>query len=220
MLNQDETWSWNTLNQDETACFVVMKHAVSCQWNTLNQGRWLQRYRLFYIDFWFMVFHCAVSLLFDCRFIAVSCCFIAVSRCFTDLFHSVSLCFKVFHCHVSSCFITMKQMQWEWALSFLLTYLDIQDQPEQCKQIINPFTDAEPSHIQPSAAEKSSGQTMHVDTQVLSTSLPSGLTAKHGTFAEALKASILTPSVMSEVTLPSGRPSKDPTVTITNSKYS
>ena len=53
----------------------------------------------------------------------------------------------------------------------------------------------------------------------MSTSLPSSLTAKHGTFAEALKASILTPFVMSEVTLPSGRPSKDPTVTITNSKY-
>ena len=61
---------------------------------------------------------------------------------------------------------------------------------------------------------------MHVDSQVLATSLPSGLTAKHGTFAEALKASISTPSVMSEVTLPSGRSSKDPTVTITNSKYS
>ena len=84
-------------------------------------------------------------------------------------------------------------MYLESRVSFLLTYLNIQDQPEQCNQIINPFAAAEPSYIQRDAFEKSSGTTVHVDSQVLATSLPSGLTAQHGTFVEALKASILTP---------------------------
>ena len=101
---------------------------------------------IFYIDFWFMVFHCTVSCCFitvSCCFIAVSllfhavsllfhavsllfhCCFIAVSCCFTVFHRSVSWCFKVFHCPVSSCFMTMKQVQWERALCHTYYIADI-----------------------------------------------------------------------------------------------
>ena len=38
-----------------------------------------------------------------------------VARCFTALFHGVSKCFKVFHCPVSSRFMTTKQVQCERA---------------------------------------------------------------------------------------------------------
>ena len=122
---------WNSVMKH-----MVMKHTVSCQWNTLNQGRWSQRYLFSYIDFWFMVFHCAVSccfiavsccfiavslmfhavsLLFYCCFIDVSCCFIAVSRCFTALFHSVSRCFIALFHGVSRCFIALfHPVSWPW----------------------------------------------------------------------------------------------------------
>ena len=124
------SWSWNTLNRDK----IVIKHTVSCQWNTLNQGRWPQRYLFSYIDFWVMVFHCAVScsiidvsflfhccfmlfhcyfMLFHCWFIAVSCCFIAVSL----LFHC---CFKVFRCSVSFCFTVFQGV----SLSFFILFHD------------------------------------------------------------------------------------------------
>ena len=67
----------------------------------------------------FMVFQ-GVSLLFHCCLTAVSCCFTAVSCCciaasllFLCCAIAVSRCFKVCHCPVSSCFIAMKQVQWE-----------------------------------------------------------------------------------------------------------
>ena len=93
-----------TLNQDETVCLMVMKHTVSCQWNTFNQGWWPQRYLFSYIDFWFIVFH-GVSL---CCFMLFHCCFIAVSLLFhavSLLCHAVSCCFKVFQGVSLLCFI-------------------------------------------------------------------------------------------------------------------
>ena len=120
-------------------CFIVMKRTVPCQWNTLHQGRWPQRYLFSYIEFWFIVFH-GVSLRcfilfhccfmpFHCCFIAVSCCFIAVSCCFiavsllfravsrsfTALFHSVSRCFIALFQGVSRCFIALfHPVLWPW----------------------------------------------------------------------------------------------------------
>ena len=142
MLNQDEwamkqfvSWSWNTVKHVESGwnhghetpwirmkqCFMVMKHSVSCQRNTLNQGRWSQRYLFSYIDVWFMVFH-GVSL--RC-FMLFHCCFMLFHCCFTVFHHSVSWCFKVFHCPVSSCFMTMKQVQWGRAFRISQFFLQI-----------------------------------------------------------------------------------------------
>ena len=111
---------WNSLfHGHETRCFMPMKH--------LESGTMTTEISIFYIEFWFIVFHCAVSccvIAVSCCFIAVSCCFIAVSLlfhcCFTVFHRSVSWCFKVFHCPVSSCFMTMKQVQWERAFSVCL----------------------------------------------------------------------------------------------------
>ena len=45
--------------------------------------------------------------------------FHTVSRWLTDLFHDVSRWFHVFHCPVSSCFMTVNQAQWERAFSVI-----------------------------------------------------------------------------------------------------
>ena len=104
MLNQDETWSWNTLNQDETMCFMVMKHCFMPM-KHLESGTVTTEIYIFLYWFlvhgvslrFFMLFYCCF-MLFHCCFIAVSCCFNAVSL----LFHTVSLlfncCFMLFHC--------------------------------------------------------------------------------------------------------------------------
>ena len=92
----------------ETRCFMPIKH--------LESGTVTTDISICYIDFSFMVFHCAVS----CCFIAVSllfhavsllfhCCFIAVSLLFhavSLLFHGVSLlCFTMFQGVSLPCFI-------------------------------------------------------------------------------------------------------------------
>ena len=72
------SWSWNTLNQNETVCcFIAMVHleSVSCC---------------------FKVFHCFISCCFKVFHCSVSCCFVlfhGVSRCLIALFHAVSRCF-------------------------------------------------------------------------------------------------------------------------------
>ena len=101
-------------------CFTALFHAVSLMFHAVSCC--------------FILFH-GVALrcfmLFQCCFIAVSCCFIAVWCCFiavsrfsllcfilfTVCHRSVSWCIKVFHCHIASCFMTMKQVQWERAFS-------------------------------------------------------------------------------------------------------
>ena len=137
VVKHRETWWIRMKHCHETPrirmklCFMVMKHTVSCQWNTLNQERWPQIYLFFYIlifgSWCFMVFHCAVSccsVMFhavsccftvfhcavSCCFIAVSCCFIAVSLLFNCCFIAVSCCFIAISCcfiAVSCCFIAV-----------------------------------------------------------------------------------------------------------------
>ena len=81
-----------TVFHDISMCFTVLFHGVSkC----------------------FTVFH-GISMCFTVLFHGVSKCFTVfhgISMCFTALFHGVSKCFKVFYFHVSSRFITMKQVQ-------------------------------------------------------------------------------------------------------------
>ena len=79
-------------------CFTALFHAVS------------------------LLFHCCfitVSLLFHCCFMLFHCCFTVFHCCFTVFHCSVSWYFKVFHCPVLSCFMTMKQVQWERAFRVL-----------------------------------------------------------------------------------------------------
>ena len=58
-------------------------------------------------------------MLFHCCFIAVSCCFIGVSLLFdaVSMWHGPVIKLPGGMLPVSSCFITMKQLQWERALS-------------------------------------------------------------------------------------------------------
>ena len=82
----------------ETHCFMPMKHRES--------GTVTTEISIFYIDFWFMLFH-GVSLRCFTLFHAVSCCFIAVSLLFNAVsfcFTGFHRCFKVFHCFVSLLF--------------------------------------------------------------------------------------------------------------------
>ena len=96
-----------------------------------------------------------------------------------------------------------------------MPYLDIHDQSGQRTQTSKLLNDAEQSNLQ---SGRSSRSTMQVNVQGIFTSSPSGLTAKHGSFVDALKASIFTPTT-GEVTLPSSSSSMDAGVTITNPKY-
>ena len=116
MIVKHRETCWIRMKHDYETPWIRMKQCVSWSWNTMfhaNETPLIRDGDHRDIDFFilrcFMLFH-AVS----CRFIAVSLLFHAVSL----LFHDVSsLCFMVFHCPVSSCFMTMKQMRWERAFS-------------------------------------------------------------------------------------------------------
>ena len=119
------SWSWNTLNQDETV-FMVMKHLES-GWNSVHGHEkpwiWMKHdhetswitwirdddHRDIYFLYWFLVH--GMWWCFTALFHGVSLLFHAVSRCFTALSHAVSLlfhcCLLLFqgvHCYVSFCF--------------------------------------------------------------------------------------------------------------------
>ena len=111
------SWCFEVLHCAVSCCFIAVSllfHAVSLLFHAVSRC-------------FTTLFHAASRC-----FIAVSCCLTvfrrsasrcfkvlhcSVSWCFKVLHRSVSCCFKVFHCPISSCFITMKQVQWERALS-------------------------------------------------------------------------------------------------------
>ena len=131
MLNQDETWLRNTLNQDETLfhChetpWIRMKQCVSWSWNTLfhaNETPWIRDGDHRDIDFFILIFRswCFTALFHAVSFFfAVSCCVIAVSLMFHCCFIAVSLQFHsgfiaLFH-GVSRCFIALfHPVSWPW----------------------------------------------------------------------------------------------------------
>ena len=94
------SWSWITLNQDES------------QWNNVFHGHktrcFMTMIHFEYFSWCFVVFEGVSLLCFGL--------FRGVLRCFIALFHAVSRCLTAQFHDVSMCFMTIKHVQWKRAL--------------------------------------------------------------------------------------------------------